>query len=57
MLADPALFAPYVNGLVWAESLLYVPDEAYKELTGEEWDRSTRYDYETGSNAAGWAGV
>lgn len=55
VLADPTLFAPYVNDLVWAESLLYVPDEAYLELTGQEWDRDTRYDYETGSNTDGWA--
>ncbi|MBS2539119.1 DUF4240 domain-containing protein [Catenulispora sp. NF23] len=57
VLADPALIAPYVNGLVWAEDLLYVPDEAYRELTGQEWEYSTRYDYETGSNTDGWAGA
>lgn len=57
VLADPTLFTPYVNDLVWAENLLYVPDEAYAELTGEEWDRSTRYDYESGSNTEGWAGA
>ena len=54
-LGDPRLFAPYAQGLTWAESLLYVPDVAYERLTGEEWDRSTRYSYESSSNIAGWA--
>ncbi|GAA4308420.1 hypothetical protein BJY14_003886 [Actinomadura luteofluorescens] len=56
VLEDPAEFVPYVADLVWAESLLYVPDRAYAHLTGEEWDRSTRYSYESYSNTAGWAG-
>lgn len=56
VLGDPAEFVPYATGLVWAESLLYVPDRAYEHITGEEWDRSTRYSYESYSNAAGWAG-
>lgn len=55
VLHDPSNFAPYAAGLVWAESLLYVPDRAYLHLTGEEWQRETRYSYETGSNAEGWA--
>ncbi|MDB1090166.1 DUF4240 domain-containing protein [Streptomyces sp. ACA25] len=55
VLRDPKRFLPYANNLVWAEALLYVPDDAYEQLTGEDWDRSTRYSYETGSNAAGWA--
>ncbi|WP_128643236.1 DUF4240 domain-containing protein [Streptomyces sp. SS] len=38
----------------WAEALLYVPDNAYKHLTGDEWDRSTRYSYESCSNTDGW---
>lgn len=54
VLADPARFQPYADGLVWAESLLYVPDKAYRRLTGEEWDRATRYCYESYSNAEGW---
>lgn len=56
VLEDPAEFGPYAADLVWAESLLYVPDRAYAHLTGEEWDRSTRYSYESYSNTAGWAG-
>ncbi|WP_019065970.1 DUF4240 domain-containing protein [Streptomyces hokutonensis] len=54
-LRDPRLFAPYVEDLVWAESLLYVPDKAYGRITGEEWDRCTRYSYESYSNTEGWA--
>ena len=55
VLADPALFVPYLDGLVWAEGLLSVAENAYEELTGDEWDHETRYDYETGSNREGWA--
>jgi hypothetical protein len=54
VLADPARFTPYAEELVWAESLLYVPDEVYPRLTGREWDRNTRYDYESYSNTEGW---
>ncbi|MFJ9250421.1 hypothetical protein [Streptomyces sp. NPDC101776] len=32
-----------------------MPDKAYGRITGEEWDRSTRYSYESYSNAEGWA--
>ncbi|SDJ49946.1 DUF4240 domain-containing protein [Streptomyces indicus] len=55
VLGDPALFRPYRDGLVWAEALLYVPDRAYGHLTGEPWDRRTRYSCESYSNSAGWA--
>lgn len=54
VLRDPALFGPYAVELVWAEALLYVPDTAYRALTGEEWNRDTRYDYESFSNIDGW---
>ncbi|MGV9453091.1 DUF4240 domain-containing protein [Streptomyces sp. NPDC003635] len=54
-LRDAQLFAPYARDLIWAESLLYVPDEAYRRITGNEWDRSTRYSYESYSNSEGWA--
>lgn len=37
------------------EPLLYVAGEAYAAKTGEEFDFSAAIDYETGSNAAGWA--
>ncbi|MFJ6079848.1 DUF4240 domain-containing protein [Streptomyces sp. NPDC092369] len=57
VLRDPHRFRPYANDLVWAEALLYVPDNVYKHLTGDEWDRSTRYDYESYSNTAGWTGT
>ncbi|MFI1566395.1 DUF4240 domain-containing protein [Streptomyces sp. NPDC020490] len=55
VLRDPQRFVPYAADLIWAENLLYVPDEAYRRITGEEWDRSTRYSYESYSNTAGWA--
>lgn len=55
VLHDPQVFAPYATDLIWAESLLYVPDEAYRRHTGQEWDRNTRYSYESYSNTAGWA--
>ncbi|CAL9552303.1 hypothetical protein [Streptomyces sp. enrichment culture] len=42
-LRDPQLFTLYARDPVRAESLLYVPDEAYRRITGEEWDRGTRY--------------
>ncbi|MEW2129585.1 hypothetical protein [Streptomyces sp. NPDC005435] len=57
VLRDPRLFGPYVEDLVWAEALLYVPDSAYEHLTGVDWDRGTRYSYESYSNTAGWAGA
>lgn len=57
VLRSPARFSPYAENLVWAEALLYVPDEAYEQITGEEWDRSTRFSYESFSNTAGWSDV
>jgi hypothetical protein len=47
-------FAPYTASTHEGESLLYVPDRAYELATGEEWDRSTRYCFETFSNLDGW---
>ncbi|MFE9046487.1 DUF4240 domain-containing protein [Streptomyces sp. NPDC007818] len=55
VLRDPQRFVPYASDRIWAESLLYVPDEAYRRITGEEWGRNTRYSYESYSNTAGWA--
>ncbi|WP_285546581.1 DUF4240 domain-containing protein [Streptomyces lavendulae] len=55
VLQDPAAFTPYATALIWAEPLLYAPDQAYERITGEEWDRDTRYSYESCSNAEGWA--
>ncbi|MDV5142862.1 DUF4240 domain-containing protein [Streptomyces sp. SBC-4] len=54
VLRDPQRFMPYANDLIWAEALLYVPDNAYKHLTGDEWDRRTRYSYESYSNTDAW---
>ncbi len=56
VLQDAATFAPYATNHIWAESLLYTPDRAYERITGEEWDRDTRYSYESYSNTEGWAG-
>lgn len=55
VLRDPVAFTPYATDLIWAESLLYTPDRAYERITGEEWDRDTRYSYESCSNTEGWA--
>ncbi|MFJ9448385.1 DUF4240 domain-containing protein, partial [Kitasatospora sp. NPDC101235] len=33
VLNDPALFGPYAEDFIWAEPLLYVPDNAYQSLT------------------------
>ncbi|MGW5466151.1 hypothetical protein [Streptomyces sp. NPDC003996] len=55
--ADPALFPRYAAGFDWAESFLYVPDRAYEHVTGEDWDRQTRYCHESYSHAAGRIGV
>ncbi|MFE5796245.1 DUF4240 domain-containing protein [Streptomyces sp. NPDC056503] len=55
VLQDPAAFTPYAIDLIWAEPLLYTPDRAYERITGEEWDRDTRYSYESCSNTEGWA--
>lgn len=54
VLRDPAGFVPYAASHIWAESLRYTPDHAYERITGEEWDRDTRYSYESPSNTAGW---
>ncbi|WP_235023629.1 DUF4240 domain-containing protein [Streptomyces sp. WAC05374] len=54
VLRDPQRFTPYADGLVRAEALLHVADNAYEQLTGEEWDRGTRYGYESYANTAGW---
>lgn len=51
---DVDKFAPYTSTKYDAEWLLYVPDKAYELATGQEWDRSTRYCYETFSNKDGW---
>ncbi|MFE2094900.1 DUF4240 domain-containing protein [Streptomyces sp. NPDC057582] len=51
---DVDQFAPYTASTRDGESLLYVPDQAYELATGKEWDRSTRYCFETFSNRDGW---
>ncbi|KQW17036.1 hypothetical protein ASD08_23395 [Streptomyces sp. Root369] len=51
---DVDRFAPYTASTCDGEPLLYVSDQAYRLATGEEWDRSTRYCFETFSNRDGW---
>ncbi|XIE78362.1 DUF4240 domain-containing protein [Streptomyces sp. SBR177] len=51
---DADKFAPYTSTRYNAEWLLYVPDKAYERATGKEWDRHTRYCYESYSNRDGW---
>ncbi|MFK0047465.1 DUF4240 domain-containing protein [Streptomyces sp. NPDC090741] len=55
VLQDPTAFTPCATDLIWAEHLLCTPDRAYKRITGEDWDRDTRYSYEPCSNTEGWA--
>lgn len=52
--SDVDKFAPFTATTYDAESLLYVPDQAYGLVTGQEWDRPTRYCFETFSNRDGW---
>ncbi|MFE7546666.1 DUF4240 domain-containing protein [Streptomyces gardneri] len=51
---DADKFSPYTSSECDGEWLLYVPDKAYELATGEEWDRSTRYCFESYSNRDGW---
>ena len=53
VLDDPGRFAGRWD--LGAEHLLNVAPDAYKGVTGREWDwaQGTRYDYETGSNPTG----
>lgn len=51
----PVQPAPEAATLSARSLSLYVPGDTYKHLTGDEWDRSTRYNYGSYSNAAGWA--
>lgn len=39
---DVDKFAPFTSTRYDGEWLLYVPDQAYEQVTGQEWDRSTR---------------
>lgn len=48
----PERFAPFTAH--HCEALLYVHEEAFEQVTGTEWDRLTRYDYESCSNKDGW---
>ncbi|NXY95689.1 DUF4240 domain-containing protein [Streptomyces sp. BR123] len=51
---DVDKFAPYTSTEYDGEWLLYVPDRAYELATGKQWDRTTRYCFETFSNRDGW---
>lgn len=52
--SDTEKFVPYTSTERDGEWLLYVPDEAYELATGKEWDRTTRYCFESYSNRDGW---
>ncbi len=52
--SDVDAFTPYTACEYDGEWLLYVPDNAYELATGKEWNRSTRYCYESYSNRDGW---
>ncbi|MFD0264387.1 DUF4240 domain-containing protein [Kitasatospora indigofera] len=54
VLADPARFAPHTATTLHGENLLDLAQEAYEEVTGEEWDVVTAFDYESCSNEDGW---
>jgi hypothetical protein len=51
---DVDMFVPYTSSEYDGEWLLHVPDKAYELATGEEWNHSTRYCYESYSNQDGW---
>lgn len=51
---DVEKFAPYTSSERDGEWLLYVPDKAYELATGNDWDRRTRYCFESYSNRDGW---
>ncbi len=52
---DSARFSPFTATTMEGESLLYVAQQAYERATGEEWDRATRYSFESYSNRDGWS--
>ncbi|MFI9163534.1 DUF4240 domain-containing protein [Kitasatospora aureofaciens] len=51
---DPTRFSPFTSTALDGEWLLYVAQQAYEQVTGEEWNRVTRYDFESYSNPDGW---
>ncbi|MEZ0091014.1 hypothetical protein ABH925_002173 [Streptacidiphilus sp. EB129] len=50
----PSGFAPFTATTLEGEWLLYVAQNAYELVTGEEWDRRTRYSFGSYSNRDGW---
>ncbi|PJN24959.1 hypothetical protein [Kitasatospora sp. CB02891] len=53
--AESGRFAPYAAEYVRPEPLLYVPDQAHRRLTGEEWNRGTAHSCEACSKTEGRA--
>ncbi|MET8403511.1 DUF4240 domain-containing protein [Streptomyces sp900116325] len=51
---DVDKFVPFPSTQYDGEWLLHVPGQAYELATGQAWDRSTRYCFETFSNKDGW---
>ena len=56
VLAGRTPFAPFTATTLHGEALLHLAEEAYEEVTGEEWDHISGFDYESCSNADGWPG-
>ena len=52
--ADPSGFGPFTAPALAGEWLLYVAQNAFEVVTGEEWDRRTQYSFESYSNRDGW---
>ncbi|MFE7492138.1 DUF4240 domain-containing protein [Kitasatospora sp. NPDC057541] len=52
VLGNTERFVPFTA--LRCEGLLYVHEEAFEQVTGTEWDRLTRYVYESCSNTDGW---
>lgn len=52
--ADPAAFCPYTARDREGESLLYVAEDAWEQLTGRPWEHVEPFDYESGTNPDGW---
>lgn len=48
----PERFAPFTARQ--CELLLYMHEETFEQVTGAQWDRLTRYSYESCSNEDGW---
>jgi hypothetical protein len=53
VLRDPSEMPSSIDD--WFEPILYAPSQAFESMHGQEWDYAASVNYETGSNAQGWA--